>query len=1071
MKNLITSTFFLFFLIIYIADVNAVPVNRGDDFFGSPEQFNRYYTDSTYQSTSTLFVSPTGNGNGTVSSPMSVSAAFNQVSAGKEIRFLSGEYNGCWGLDEDISGTYSSPIVLKADTNVVINCCNTGRKSCFNLENSDYVAVDGFHLKGGDYGVRTVGGGYASNAHQKGVALLNNHGENQRKDPFFSGGSDWIVVDNNIANNAGSGDGHGIYLSNGGDWMIVRNNHLYNNTSSDLQINADPISTCADEGIPYNDARCDGSALEGKGQGVSEFVLFENNYLHNSDSGPNFTSVRNSIIHNNIIGFYSRHGTSFWQETNNPNLGSSNNIIEHNLFIGNNNSHVLQLINNSGNNNVRNNVLLGLSLGNSSATANTNTLLVEQDNTTKTSNTFNSNYYVGGHFENYTPTGSNQQNSQFNTNWFNNFPLTGIGSIVSFKPTNNSPYLDTGNIQSTTLLDIIGTSRVNPVDLGPWSIGTSTVPLAATLISPTGSVNDNTPTYSWNAVSNSSWYYLWVNDSSGNKIKTWYTASQAGCSSGSGTCSITPNITLANGAGKWWIQTWNSAGYGARSAAKNFSLSANTTPPAAILVSPTGSISDNTPTYTWNAVSNSSWYYLWVNDSSGNKIKKWYTASQAGCSSGSGTCSITPNITLANGAGRWWIETWNSSGYGAWSAAKNFSLSANTTPPAAILVSPTGSISDNTPTYTWNAVSNSSWYYLWVNDSSGNKIKKWYTASQAGCASGSGTCSITPNTTLANGTGKWWIQTWNSSGYGAWSVAKNFNINSTTTTSNQYVSYMLNGEALLKEAKESAPVINISNHLATIASGNDFWINISPNAEWLLLDSTRLHNECGGGWGCLIYGKRDLSEFSVVETTSGAVIHPDAFSAISSDGKIIVAKMSINNRFDLVLSRRTGDRWSEPVIITTNSPSDSNELPAISANGQELLFKCGLSICISNIDGSNLTVLINPATRSELNEVGAADFDPTSNDIIFEGDDGSERIWRYNRTNLTMQLINDSHTNDNSPCVLSDGRVASLWLNRVGNTNGVHELKIMSATGLSHFMAEENTDISDIGIGCGGENP
>ncbi len=867
MKNLITSTFFLFFLIIYIADVNAVPVNRGDDFFGSPEQFNRYYTDSTYQSTSTLFVSPTGNGNGTVSSPMSVSAAFNQVSAGKEIRFLSGEYNGCWGLDEDISGTYSSPIVLKADTNVVINCCNTGRKSCFNLENSDYVAVDGFHLKGGDYGVRTVGGGYASNAHQKGVALLNNHGENQRKDPFFSGGSDWIVVDNNIANNAGSGDGHGIYLSNGGDWMIVRNNHLYNNTSSDLQINADPISTCADEGIPYNDARCDGSALEGKGQGVSEFVLFENNYLHNSDSGPNFTSVRNSIIHNNIIGFYSRHGTSFWQETNNPNLGSSNNIIEHNLFIGNNNSHVLQLINNSGNNNVRNNVLLGLSLGNSSATANTNTLLVEQDNTTKTSNTFNSNYYVGGHFENYTPTGSNQQNSQFNTNWFNNFPLTGIGSIVSFKPTNNSPYLDTGNIQSTTLLDIIGTSRVNPVDLGPWSIGTSTVPLAATLISPTGSVNDNTPTYSWNAVSNSSWYYLWVNDSSGNKIKTWYTASQAGCSSGSGTCSITPN------------------------------------------------------------------------------------------------------------------------------------------------------------------------------------------------------------TTLANGTGKWWIQTWNSSGYGAWSVAKNFNINSTTTTSNQYVSYMLNGEALLKEAKESAPVINISNHLATIASGNDFWINISPNAEWLLLDSTRLHNECGGGWGCLIYGKRDLSEFSVVETTSGAVIHPDAFSAISSDGKIIVAKMSINNRFDLVLSRRTGDRWSEPVIITTNSPSDSNELPAISANGQELLFKCGLSICISNIDGSNLTVLINPATRSELNEVGAADFDPTSNDIIFEGDDGSERIWRYNRTNLTMQLINDSHTNDNSPCVLSDGRVASLWLNRVGNTNGVHELKIMSATGLSHFMAEENTDISDIGIGCGGENP
>ena len=313
--------------------------------------------------------------------------------------------------------------------------------------------------------------------------------------------------------------------------------------------------------------------------------------------------------------------------------------------------------------------------------------------------------------------------------------------------------------------------------LREWKKNNSSKPSKATLLNPTGSISDNTPTYTWNAVSNSSWYYLWVNDSSGNKIKKWYTASQAGCSNGSGTCSITPNTTLANGAGKWWIQTRNSSGYGAWSSAKNFSLGANTTPPATILISPTGSINDNTPTYSWNAVSNSSWYYLWVNDSSGNKIKKWYTASQAGCSNGSGTCSITPNTTLANGAGKWWIQTWNSSGYGAWSSVKNFSLSANTTPPATILISPTGSISDNTPTYTWNAVSNSSWYYLWVNDSSGTKIKKWYTASQAGCSNGSGTCSITPNTTLANGAGKWWIQTWNNAGYGSWSIGASLTIN------------------------------------------------------------------------------------------------------------------------------------------------------------------------------------------------------------------------------------------------------------------------------------------------------
>ncbi len=321
-----------------------------------------------------------------------------------------------------------------------------------------------------------------------------------------------------------------------------------------------------------------------------------------------------------------------------------------------------------------------------------------------------------------------------------------------------------------------------------------------------------------------------------------------------------------------------------------------------------------------------------------------------------------------------------------------------------------------------------------------------------------------------NAYGEWWVQTWNSSGYGAWSATANFNINSTTTPSEQYVSYMLNSEALLKEAKESASTINISNHLATLGSGTDFWINISPNGEWLLLESTRLNNDCGS-WACLIYGKRDLSEFSAVETINDGLIHPEGFSAISSDGKIIMAQMSLNNRFDLVLSRRTGNRWSEPEVITSNSPSNNNRMPAISTNGQEIVFNCGESICISNIDGSSMITLINPSNRAEITAVGSADFDPLSNDIIFEGDDNSERIWRYNRTNSTMQLVNSTHTNDNSPCVLSDGRIASLWLNRVGNSNGSHELKIMSASALSHFMAAENVDISDLGLGCGGETP
>jgi hypothetical protein len=315
---------------------------------------------------------------------------------------------------------------------------------------------------------------------------------------------------------------------------------------------------------------------------------------------------------------------------------------------------------------------------------------------------------------------------------------------------------------------------------GNYKIELSAPPVAATLVNPSGEITDSMPNYVWNAVSDATWYYLWVNDSTGNKIKKWHTAEAAGCGGGSGTCSITPAISLANGASRWWVQTWNSNGYGPWSAAKHFNFTDPGLPPTvATLLSPSDGISDNTPSYMWNAVADSSWYYLWVNDSTGNKIKKWYTADAAGCGGGSGTCSITPAISLANGTGVWWIQTWNTNGSGPWSTAKHFNLNGSGLPPSvATLVSPLGGISDNTPSYVWNAVADSSWYYLWVNDSTGNKIKKWYTADAAGCGDGLGTCSVTATTALANGAAQWWVQTWNSHGYGSWSTATRFTVGS-----------------------------------------------------------------------------------------------------------------------------------------------------------------------------------------------------------------------------------------------------------------------------------------------------
>lgn len=285
----------------------------------------------------------------------------------------------------------------------------------------------------------------------------------------------------------------------------------------------------------------------------------------------------------------------------------------------------------------------------------------------------------------------------------------------------------------------------------------------------------------------------------------------------------------------------------------------------------------------------------------------------------------------------------------------------------------------------------------------------------------------------------------------------------------QFVTYFFDGSAWLAEAKQGGKITNISTYLNTLDDGTDSQINISPDGEWLLLESERFHDDCDG-WACLIYGKRDLSEFSAVLASDGNVIHPEGFSAIANDGKLIVVHVSGTARNDLMVSHRTGNIWSVPVSLTAGSPSNNNQYPTISTDGQEVLFHCGENICIVNTDGSGLRTLLSLSDRpggGSWEEIRSADFG-VSGDIIFEADDGSERIWRYNQTSGAISMINALHTNDNSPCVLADGRIASLWLNRPNNSQGIHELKIMDGSGTNHFLVLQDQDISDFGLGCGG---
>lgn len=452
-------------------------VARGSTYMGFPEKFNRYYTDPGWKPSETVYVSPDGSGDGaTRETPMLVKDAVGAAHPGTEIYFLRGAYQGCFEFSKETSGTYDDPIVLYAERNeddsigVSMTCCKAGRQTCFNFEDADYIAVDGFELVGGKYGVRAIGADYAASQHSRGIAVIDCKGHDQEKDPFFTGQSDWAVFEGNVAYGAKEEDGHGIYLSNGGDWNIVRFNETYGNLSSDFQINADPASTCEEPGIPYDDPRCDAYAGEGEGgQGASDYFLVDSNYFHHGlAQGPNFTSVRRSVVRNNIFGPQARHNVTFWQETNNPKLGSSDNKILHNLFVTTG-RHGVKFENHSTRNDFVNNVILGVQGEDRDVTANPSATLMEVDDSAS-ENLYRSNLYVSGTIDGRTPNAEETALEDFSASWFANFPTDVNHDPNDFTPAARAPFLGMGTLSPDAPSDRNGAVRSGQVDLGPIEV-------------------------------------------------------------------------------------------------------------------------------------------------------------------------------------------------------------------------------------------------------------------------------------------------------------------------------------------------------------------------------------------------------------------------------------------------------------------------------------------------------------------------------------------------------------------------------------------------------------------------
>jgi subtilisin len=296
-----------------------------------------------------------------------------------------------------------------------------------------------------------------------------------------------------------------------------------------------------------------------------------------------------------------------------------------------------------------------------------------------------------------------------------------------------------------------------------------------TPISPIGTYTGTSSfTYQWNKVANAVWYHLLVRRASNNAvvIDLWYRGKQI-CDAS--TCSANPGINLGTGGYNWFVQTWGLGGFGPWNDGATFVVIVSPPVDAAVLIAPSGTIADNTPTYTWNVVYGATLYRLYV----GGPVIIDQIYSAASICSGA-TCAVTPGLNQPNGNYTFWVQGQNSYGGGPWSSGKSFTIYTPPIPPV-VQIAPNGTIGTNRPTFTWQDELLAYWYHVWAGSTSGaTVVDAWYYWSDV-CAGVGGTCTALSPNVFNPGNYQWWIIPWSPTlGYGIWNGPMLFTVTSAT---------------------------------------------------------------------------------------------------------------------------------------------------------------------------------------------------------------------------------------------------------------------------------------------------
>src|SRR5207253_9349282 len=126
------------------------------------------------------------------------------------------------------------------------------------------------------------------------------------------------------------------------------------------------------------------------------------------------------------------------------------------------------------------------------------------------------------------------------------------------------------------------------------------------LASPIGTIQNATPTFTWNVVTGAAYYELWVNDVTAGRAQVVYNPHVTGN-------TMTPAGPLTAGdAYQWWVRAFSSTGAaGAWSTAAAFTIGLLTRPSP---LGPTGSLQGASASFSWSAAAGADNYDLWIND-------------------------------------------------------------------------------------------------------------------------------------------------------------------------------------------------------------------------------------------------------------------------------------------------------------------------------------------------------------------------------------------------------------------------------------------------------------------------